>query len=35
VVESAGDEAERDERYRVLKQLDDWLQGPMLVLSFA
>jgi voltage-gated potassium channel len=26
---------ERAERYRVLAQLEDWLEGPMLALSFA
>jgi len=28
-------EGERAERYRVLAQLEDWLEGPMLALSFA
>lgn len=29
------EEIERSERLSVLEQLDDWLRGPMLVLSFA
>ena len=30
-----GDEAEQEERWRVLAQLEEWLETPMLVLSFG